>query len=149
MHSILPSKVAKIPAKISNLEVLWPQGNHAAQLEGGQLPLSFPSYVPKETLQPPSCMTSPGRPTTNCVFLSEVAKIPAKINKSWVCKEIVDAWQCVYRTAAGFSHCKPVGFWASQSRLAARVGALFLFVCVSDISAGGDYLIILLLCLTY
>ena len=48
MHSVLPSKVAKIPAKISNLEVFQPPMQSTKWLEGGPLPLAFPSYVPKE-----------------------------------------------------------------------------------------------------
>ena len=32
----------------SNLEVLQPQGNHDEWPESGQLPFSFPSYVPKD-----------------------------------------------------------------------------------------------------
>ena len=34
-------------------------------------PLVFPLYVPLELLQPPSCVTSPGRPTTHRVLPSE------------------------------------------------------------------------------
>ena len=69
-----------LPKSISNREVLRPQGHCDAWPEGGELPLSFPSYVPKETLQPPSYMTSPGRPPMRSVLPSEVAKIPAKIS---------------------------------------------------------------------
>ena len=68
----------------SNPKVLWLQGNHDAWLEGGQLPLVFPFYVPKEASQPPSCVTLPGRPTTHCVLPPEVAKIPAKISNQKV-----------------------------------------------------------------
>ena len=39
MRSVLQSEVAKIPAKISNPEVLQPQGNHDAWPEDGQLPV--------------------------------------------------------------------------------------------------------------
>ena len=54
MQCVLPSEVAKIPpTKISNLEVLLPQGHHNAWPEGSQLPLAFPSHVPTEPGQPP------------------------------------------------------------------------------------------------
>ena len=53
MQCVLPSEVAKIPPKISNQEVLLPQGHHNAWPEGSQLPLAFPSHVPTEPGQPP------------------------------------------------------------------------------------------------
>ena len=50
-------------------------GHHGLWTEGRQLPLAFPSYIPKEILQPPSCMESWGRPSQQSFLPSEVAKV--------------------------------------------------------------------------
>ena len=41
MRSVLQPEVAEIPAKISNQEVLQPQGHHGAWPEGGNSHLAF------------------------------------------------------------------------------------------------------------
>ena len=78
-QGVLPSKVAKFPAQISNLEVHQPQGRHDAWPEGGSLPLSFHCYATKVSCPAQSANASPGWLPTQGVLPSEVAKFPGLI----------------------------------------------------------------------
>ena len=49
MQGVWPSEVAQIPAQIGNLEVHQPQGQHDAESEGRELPLSIQCYAMKES----------------------------------------------------------------------------------------------------
>ena len=79
MQGVWPSEVDQIPVRIGNLEVHKPQGQHDAESEGRELPLSIQCYAMKESCAPSSGNRSPGRLPMQGVWPSEVAKIPAQI----------------------------------------------------------------------